>query len=173
MKKILILCFVCLSTLSKAQSNLCPALQAFTGEWRYVNGQDTIRIYLRANDYAINGPSAVAIGKLWGWHEYKRGNTIIESNYSNRFMTLPANSGNVVETSYSISLQMPQCDINRHRLIGNLADLSQCRESKPVIISFNAAQTQLTWSQRSRTGFGYGTGCYGMTFPRTFVLIKQ
>jgi hypothetical protein len=111
--------------------------------------------------------------KLWGWHEYKHGNTIVESDYQNRFMALPTNSDTVVETSYSIYLQLPQCDISNQKLIGNIADLNQCREPKPVIIIFNSAQTQLTWSQRSRTGFGYGTGCYGMALPRNFLLTKQ
>jgi hypothetical protein len=173
MKKILIIVFVCLSTLVKAQSSLCPALQAFTGEWRYANGQDTIRIFLRANDYTITGDGTVTIPKIWGWHEYKQGNIIIESDYTNRFMTLPTISDNVVESSYSIFLQLPQCDISRQKLIGNIIDISQCSESKNVTIIFNSAQTQLTWKQIHPTGYGYITGCKGMTLPGNFVLTKQ
>jgi hypothetical protein len=173
MEKIFIAIFLCLSTAVNAQSSLCPALQQFGGEWRYVNGQDTIRVFLRSNDYIITGDGATVIAKLWGWHEYKQGNVTIESNYSNRFMTLPTNSDDVVENSYSISLQMPQCDISQQRLIGEIDDITQCYESKVVTIIFNLAQTQLSWKQIHPTGFGFKTGCKGMTLPGNFVLTKQ
>jgi len=173
MKNIIIIILVVFSCSAKAQSTLCPALQAFHGEWRYVNGQDTIKIYLRSNDYTITGDGPVTIAKLWGWHEFKQGNTIIESNYSNRFLALPTNSNNVVANSYSISLQMPQCNVSRQKLIGNIHDLSQCYESKVVTITFNTSQTQLNWKQTHPTGFGFMTGCKGMTLPSNFVLTKQ
>ena len=173
MKKIFFIIFVCLSAMANAQSNLCPTINSFTGEWRYVNGQDTIRIYLRSNDYTITGNGNTTIAKLWGWHEYKQGNVIIESNYSNRFMTLPTNSDDVVENSYSISLQMYQCDISRHRLKGFIDDITQCYESKDVTIIFNSTQTSLSWKQIHPTGFGFKTGCKGMTLPGDFVLTRQ
>lgn len=172
MKNIITIILVAFSFTAKAQSAICPALQSFTGKWRYVNGQDTIRIYLRSNDYTIS-QTGNSIANLWGWHEFKWGNTVIESNYGNRYMTLPTNSNNVVVNSYSISLLMPQCDLTRHKLIGNIADITQCYESKVVTIQFNAALNQLTWHQRQPTGFGFSTGCKGMTLPADFVLIKQ
>jgi len=174
MKNILIIIvLITLSFAGRSQSTICPALQAFTGEWRYISGQDEIRVYLRAGDYTILEGSGTTIAKLWGWHEYKRAGTVVESNYANRFMTLPTNSGNAVANSYSISLQMPQCAPAGNKLIGNIDDISQCNEMKMVTIIFNTAQNQLIWEQRHSQGFGFGTNCKGMTLPRTFVLTKQ
>lgn len=158
---------------AKAQSTICPSINAFAGEWRYVNGQDTLKIYLRPSDYTVLGVgSPTPIAKLWGWHEYKKGNTVIESNYSNRFIALPANSQNNT-VDYSVSLQMPECDDNRQKLIGYINDITQCMELKSVAIIFNAAKTQLTWLQRHSEGFGYISGCKGMTLPGNLVLTKQ
>lgn len=159
----------------QAQSTICPAINAFEGEWRYVNGQDTIKIYLRPADYTVLGlGTPETISKLWGWHEYKRGNTIIESNYANRFMPLPTNSDAYTATFNSITLSMPlNCETSGNRLIGRISDLSQCYEAKVVTITYNASKTQLTWNQRHATGYGFITGCKGMTLPANFVLIKQ
>lgn len=175
MKNIILIILVTFSFAVKAQTTVCPILQSFAGEWRYVNGQDTLRIYLRYQDCNFNidnGPNDT-IGILWGWHEYKNGNTVIESNYANRFMTLLTNFDNIPLNSYSISLQMPYCDPTKSRLIGRIDDISQCYESKVVTIQFNAALTELTWKQRHPTGFGFMTGCKGMTLPSNFVLTKQ
>jgi hypothetical protein len=173
MKNIIILFLVVFSNLANAQSTICPALNSFVGEWRYANGLDTIRIYLRANDYILTGDATANIGKLWGWHEFKRGNSVVESNYNNRYMNLPANSDNLALHSTSISLFMPQCDLTRQRLIGTIADITECYEPKVVTIQFNAAQNQLVWKQRQPTGFGFSTGCKGMTLPSDFILTKQ
>ncbi len=177
MKKILVSLFVCFSTLSKAQSNLCPALQAFNGEWRYVNGQDTIRIYLRYHECYFNSENgsntSTLQGQIFGWHEYKIGNTIVESDYANRYMTLPTIFDNLSPSTYSILLVMPYCDVSRHRIRGGIYDLSQCRERKSVTVIFNSAQNLLSWEQIHPTGFGFKTGCKGMTLPSNFVLSKQ
>ena len=141
MKNIIIITLIFLSNSIKAQSSICPTLNSFVGEWRYVNGQDTIRIYLRTGDYTIltDGVRNTSIAMLFGWHEFKSGNTIIESNYTNRNMTLPTNSNNEVLHSYSLSLQLPQCNIQSQKLLGNITDITQCYETKPVIIIFNSA----------------------------------
>ena len=173
MKKILMILFVCLSTLVKAQSSLCPYLQPFSGEWMCTNGQDTIRIYFRYHEMNFNMQQNDIRGRLFGWHEYKRGNTIVESNYANRFITLPSLFDDLSPSSYSILLVMPNCDVSRQRIRGDITDLSQCGEHKDVTIIFNTTQTQLTWKQIQPTGFGFKTGCKGMTLPSNFVLTKQ
>lgn len=173
MKKIIIVIILTgFSIFVNGQSVICPAINSFTGEWLYSNGQDTIRIYLRANDYTVS-QSGNIISNLLGWHEYKKGNTIVESNYNNRFMTLPTSSNNEVPRSYSIFLLMPQCDNSKHKLIGKIDDITQCYEPKVVTIQFNTSQNQLIWKQRQPTGFGFATGCKGMTLPGEFILTKQ
>ncbi len=176
MKKniIIAICLIAFTISSKAQSIICPPINAFEGEWRYINGQDTIKVYLRAKDFTIlNMGNPTTIGTLWGWHEYKKGSTIVESNYANRFITLPSNSSTYIAANFSISLQIPQCDTTRHRIVGDIADLSQCRESKIVTIDYNTNHTQLVWKQRHSSGYGFLNGCKGMTLPSSFVLTKQ
>lgn len=60
---LILLFFSCVFTKNaKAQSTLCPAINALEGEWRYANGQDTIKVYLRTKDYTIldNGTATIA-----------------------------------------------------------------------------------------------------------------
>ncbi|MES1181477.1 MAG: DUF6705 family protein [Flavobacterium sp.] len=179
MKKLFIFLFYLSATgilLNKAhaQSSKCLLLNSFTGEWRYANGQDTIRVYFRAQDYTIitSGVPDQTISCLRGWHQYKQGSTIIESNYGNRFMTLPATTANETPHSYSIMLQMPQCDTSRHNFIGMIDDITQCYEYKNVTAQFNTSLNQITWTQQ-RAGYVITSGCTGMTLPGTFVLTKQ
>ena len=85
----------------------------------------------------------------------------MESNYANRFMTLPSAFESLSPSSYSILLVMPYCAVSRQRIRGDITDLSQCGENKDVTIIFNSAQTQLSWKQIQLTGFGFKTGCKG------------
>jgi hypothetical protein len=159
---------------ANAQSTYCPTVNAFIGEWRYVNGQDTIKVYLRTKDYTITYPNSPSsqIAVIWGWHEYKKGNVVIESNYSDRFIALPTDLDNYNEDNYSIFLTLPQCNTSLQKLMGNIDDLSQCREMKVVTINYNSLQNQLVWSQRDSEGYGFLNGCKGMTLPSNFVLTK-
>lgn len=174
-KTLIVIILICISIITKSQTTtyyLCPALQAFNGEWRYVNGQDTIRIYLRYHEFTSNNPTPNTRGSLFGWHEYKRGNTVIESDYTNRFMTLATDFYNIGLNSYSILLSSnAACDTSTHRLRGQIKDLLQTRESKPVTIQFNAAKTEIQWHQRQ--GYGIFSPASPMTLPPDFVLIKQ
>ena len=117
MKNIIIITLIFLSNSIKAQSSICPTLNSFVGEWRYVNGQDTIRIYLRTGDYTIltDGVRNTSIAMLFGWHEFKSGNTIIESNYTNGNMTLPTNSTGLPKMKHTKRLFLI---LLKHSLLG-------------------------------------------------------
>ena len=87
-KLIFFFVFLTIVFVTKAQTvkyDTCSNLHQYEGEWRYVNGQDTIRFYLRA--HRTIDPDFIS-DALWGWLEYKKGNTIIESDYQHRFMNL-------------------------------------------------------------------------------------
>jgi hypothetical protein len=152
----------------------CQTLNQYQGEWRYAIGQDTIRIYLR---YHRNySPSFNHVSdNLYGWLEYKTGNTIIESTYQNKNMTLPydydTDSMNV--SLWSIGLSLEQCSTNCSVLTGTIFDHLQADEIHMVTAILDVTRTGILWKQTHSEGYGFGTGATGMTLPREFVLIKQ
>lgn len=113
------------------------------------------------------------MGSLWGWYEYKRGDTVIVSDYHNKFMILPDVFANVDLTKVSILLSLPACDTSRKRLLGKITDYLQAREPKIVRAYFDTGVTKITWKQRHATGYGQFSGARGMTLPKEFILIKQ
>ena len=149
----------------------CNSLQQYQGEWRYINGQDTIRIYLRAHR-SINQHFNYVTDALWGWHEYKSGNTIIESNYQYRFINLPYDIDTL--SIYLSSIQLgPSRDCNIIKLTGDIWDYHQNNEFHLVTATLSNNNTVMTWKQERGECFGVFTGRPGMTLPKNFVLIKQ
>jgi hypothetical protein len=150
----------------------CPYLNRYTGEWMSVNGTDTIRIYLRVHKSYSENFNLVKT-RIWGWHEYKQGNTIVESNYQHRFMQLPYYDDSIRSNQFSIFLQLKWCDLSLNTLVGSITDYSQASEGKHITALVNPTGTSMTWKQRHEEGYGVFTGAYGMTLPKEFVLVKQ
>lgn len=189
MKKIILIFIVLIShNVSKAQNgsarysyspyhyDTCQYLQQFAGEWRYINGNDTIRFYFRVHKDSTEQQKAV-ITQLYGWHEYKQGNNIIESDYSQRFTSLPYFVDTVIAIKYSITLMgsaIP-CTTAMDTLSGTIIDFSQNREMHMVkaVINVSGGIMTMNWKQRHRDGFGFLTGATGMTLPKEFILTKQ
>lgn len=150
----------------------CSYLQACEGEWMYANGQDTIRVYLRAQRSRSLDFRYIS-DNLWGWHEYKRGITVVESSYRNRFAPLPYDRDSRPDGFESIFLRTDSCYTGFTFLGGGITDLSQCNERMQVKATLNSSRTTMTWRQSHSDGYGFISGCYGMTLPRQFVLQKQ
>ncbi|MCP9750696.1 DUF6705 family protein [Ferruginibacter sp. HRS2-29] len=177
MKKALIFILIFFIGAFKIQAQVkfdtCQYIVKFAGEWRYANGIDTIRVYLRpirAFDTDFQGVQDV----LYGWHEYKKGNIIIESVYQNRFM--PVNVDTITIRSFSIGLKMGSgldCNSSSRTASGAINDYLQANETKVVTITLDPTGTIMTWKQRHSEGYGVFTGATGMTLPREFVLFKQ
>jgi hypothetical protein len=178
MKKILIaFLFLIVGINLKAQTHVltydtCSKLQALNGEWMYNNGADTIRVYLRYHrDFTVwfNGIQ----DRLWGWHEYKIGNTIIESNYQNRFQSLPYESDNLSLNFYSIDLWLWRgCSDTTRQLRGNITDYHKGNYGHTIQATLNATKTTMTWHQQRSEGH-FNDPFTGMTLPANFVLIRQ
>lgn len=170
MKKIQVILITFLVALNlSAQSteyDTCQLLKQFEGVWQYSNGIDTINLYLRLHRdpylHYVND-------RLWGWHEYKQGNNVIESNYQLRFMSLPASSVD----SFSCRLSLQYCLINSDTLRGSITDYNQAKELHQVTAIVNPARTQMIWTQKHSEWYGAFTGATGMTLPKRFVLTKQ
>lgn len=159
---------------SATRYDTCQTLSQYQGEWRYTNAQDTIRIYLRAHrDYSPSFNSVT--DNLYGWLEYKSGNTIIESTWQNKNMTLPynydADSMNI--NLWSIGLKLKECSSTCSELTGTIFDHLQSNEIHIVKAILNTNRTAILWKQTHREGYGFSTGATGMTLPREFLLIKQ
>lgn len=180
MKKLIlkIIFLVFISCSAKAQTGQvydCPYLQQYQGEWLYANEQDTVRIYLRkyrTHDIESNYIS----DRLYGWHEYKQGNTIIESNYQNRFETLPYNIGGPsnIYPSASIYLSLIDgCQNNPYEMNGTIDDLTLgglWYSGIRVFIEPN--RTTMTWKLWPEHRMMVSDPHY-MTLPSDIVLVKQ
>lgn len=161
----------CKTTAQTIRYDTCNNLQQYQGEWRYVNGKDTIRIYLRSHRSYTQHFNWVS-DNLWGWHEYKKGSAIIESNYQYRFITLPYSVDTLSINLSSIWLSHSR-DCNIIKLTGRIWDYSQNNEIQMVTATLSNNNTIMTWKQEHGEGFGVFTGGSGMTLPKNFVLIKQ
>jgi hypothetical protein len=183
MKKIIILFALFCSTNLYAQNTvpipsdppICNYLQLFTGEWMYANGLDTVRIYLRYHEclFASNTTEPEIRGRLWGWHEYKTGNSVVESNYQYRFENLPTDFDNSDINKTSILLSMPGCIPQNKKLKGTIIDYSVENQLMKVSATFDSTFNRLSWSQQRSEAYGLATDARGMTLPKDFVLIKQ
>jgi hypothetical protein len=176
---LLLVAAICISKSGKSQTvrfDTCQLANQFNGEWMYSNGNDTIRIYLRAqrNFYS---ESHSFDDRIFGWHEFKQGNVIVESIYSNRFMQLtPTVVDTITKDSFSIWLKMGNgvdCNSNPLKAFGALTDYLQAKETKQVTATLNSSGTEMTWRQTHSEGYGVFTGATGMTLPSEFILIRQ
>ena len=181
MKKIIVFIFLftTLSTVAqnyRTQYDTCQYLTQFEGEWLYANNQDTVRIYLRPKrnfSVSVN----YFCDNLYGWHEYKRGNIIVESNYMNRFMYLPFFADSLKLNRPSITLINYTCNAsNINKLEGYITDLNQANERHAVKAEKTGGgslPTYLLFKQSYIEFQGAFTGAYGMTLPKEFLLTKQ
>jgi hypothetical protein len=181
MKKLIIIVLLLLSLQVDAQNSTtrydtCQYLSQYEGEWLYAFNQDTIKIYLRAKrDYFE--PHNHISDQLYGWHEYKQGNTIIESNYANRFMYLPYFSDSISTNQLpSITLFNYNCTASSNKLEGGIRDINQANERHAVKTHMWGGGNYLVymlWKQSFVEFHGAWTGAYGMTLPKEFILVKQ
>lgn len=152
----------------------CQLLSQYQGEWRYTSGQDTIRIYLRYHrDFS---PSFNSVSdQLYGWLDYKSGNTVIETTYPYKDIVLPYNydSDSLTVNQRSVRLNLEQCNTTCSVFSGTTFDHLQANEIKVVTAILNTNRTAILWKQRHGEGYGHGTGATGMTLPKEFLLIKQ
>ncbi|MFC4263032.1 DUF6705 family protein [Ferruginibacter yonginensis] len=166
--------------INKPHYDTCAALQQFQGEWRYTNGADTIRIYLRYyRGKSINRNSI--IDNLIGFYEYKHGNNIVSGNYANRFYQFPYMKDNVTYDNMKIFLRYSHfgnLPYSQNELFGGLfyeLNGTQFYKLKAVINYTGTQMTLFLTYQNTMTEnnqpWNPPTGSSKM--PDSFVLIKQ
>ncbi len=151
----------------------CSYIKKFEGNWMYANGDDTIRVSLR---YArVCYPNMNFINDfIFGWHEYKKGNIIVESNYQNR--NVPILYYDTLSTNtFSIRLSNSSLDCNflNKKASGAIIDYNQAKELHIVDIQLNPLGNEITWKQSFAEFHGMISHAYGMTLPKQFKLKKQ
>ena len=162
---------------SMTEYDTCHYLKQFEGEWKYVNGLDTLRIYLRFHKKTITTNKDFLIQDvLIGWHEFKKGDLIIESDYQNRFMNLPDDVSKIY-SDFSVDLRFDKmknpCELNSKILTGYIKDYLQANQHKEMFITLNDKKTKMSCKLWHEEWVGHGNGKTEMTLPEKFVLIRQ
>src|SRR5262245_36384720 len=90
MKKLITILILTISLLQNAHAQDWPApgsyitnttMGALHGNWQWVSGTDTVKIYLDTKKVYFNMNGGFYMDCLVGWHLYKKGNNVIESSY--------------------------------------------------------------------------------------------
>jgi hypothetical protein len=139
---------------------------AFHGTWLWVSGMDTVKIYLITKKIHFTDNDGFDIDCIVGWHVYKRGNVVIESNYANINNT----STNSLTCSNEIDTPDPL------KVKGDFKDLTKNKHGN-VTLTLNAAGNQLTWKLENSPGAKYRRSTdppydWNFTLPENIVFTK-
>ena len=150
----------------------CNYLQQYAGEWRYVRTQDTIRIFLKVlRTFKADYNSTQDL--LWGWHEYKRGNTIKQSDYQNRYNNPSSVWGNMYAMTSIWLKQNSGCSSSMIPLTGSIKDYGKSvTHQLRIDMSSNGDTMYLKQWYYGTNGLGTGQ-VSGMTLPQQLTLIRQ
>jgi hypothetical protein len=141
-------------------------LSRFEGSWLWNNGTDTVWLNMQKQKVHF---SDVPFDQdvLVGWHKYKKGNTIIESNYTNiGIQYTPSTRLN----SSIFGSNAPATDSNLFE--GTINDISK-NKAISLTLTLNSAQNQLIWKTENIPGTTYGNFDYSFTLPTLMTFIKQ
>lgn len=175
MKKLLklqvIIFFFLVPKLSFTQApiyNTCSALSNFNGEWKYENGNEILKVYLKAHTFYIPNANTY-VEKLLGWQEYTVGGTIIQSDYDHRFDNLPSNFHDQTNAVFSIGLNFSLCKTYLLKLYGGMSDISKGTDQSWVVtrISENVLEVK-QYQMESSTN-----RVKAQSLPEVFTLIRQ
>jgi len=155
MKKILLLAFlfVLINNIGNSQTNYSP-----TGTWRYVNGTDTVEIYLKQDQFTLNGTTHSI---LIGFHRYVKNGVLMENTMGFTNTTYNNNQYSIITFDDNP---------NNVRVDGHLKDVSLNNKRYIIFTKVNTTtmNVRLTYIQGVRNNRPYG-----FTLPRNFQLIKQ
>ena len=147
-----------------------PALDKFTGTWRWVSGSDTVEIALQKQLIYINAVTPIYVESLIGWHRYVKNGTLIENSmqYYGRNYDSSFNLNNVKSTLIGAT-QKPT------NLYLSFTDLTLNKREELWFTLLPNSLTQATWKLREARGLYMGpSGTAGrITLPKDIVLTKQ
>lgn len=174
MKPIIILALSILSLLQTTTAQVgnvtydtCIYLHRFEGEYKYVNGNDTVKIFLKYfRDYIED--YNVVTDRLYGWIDYKHGSTPIYSNYADRLKPLTylynTKGANLGVFRLTLLRCEPTCQVLTGKMFEPNSGIKDMITLEPKLISNGSI---LEWWQFRQYGGG------NMILPNRFTLIKQ
>jgi hypothetical protein len=144
-------------------------LTKFAGTWRSINGADTVTIYIKKVLLTCGISYANCfIEKLIGYHEYKKGNTIVESSMDLKNTTIDEDKWTLLDDGYLGT----NGQIDYNKLEFSFYDISKDNKHFSVIMTINAAQNQLTWLLKVGRNMHRKNLPAGATFPRNMIFNK-
>jgi hypothetical protein len=150
---IILIATVFLSTETSAQTNFIP-----TGTWKYINGNDTIEIYLKPAQMMLSG---ISYPILIGYHKYVKNGQLIESS-------LPFSKSDFIDKKYTIIIYDVKAADERND--GDFKDISL--DVKRLIILKKLSSTTMSVKLTSQQVRKYTNGL-GYSLPRNFILTKE
>ncbi len=149
-------------------TSLDSNLNKFAGTWRSVNGTDTITILFKKILFPYDSYTNCFYETIVGHHEYKKGNTIVESS-----MALQNSAPNEYKfTLTSDNYRGTNGQIDYNKLTFSLYDISKDRKHLRVFMTINSARNQLTWLLRGGDNMHRKNIARGSTFPDNLVFNK-
>jgi len=142
------------------------SMGAFHGTWQWVNGADTVKIYLTTKKVYCDINGGFFWDLLVGWHLYKKGNVIIENSLSNI---------NIVNLRTFTGSNQNSSNINTIEG-GTFKDITKNKEGE-LTLTLNTAQNQLTWKLDVSPGLkarkpNQPAYIRGFTLPENMILTK-
>ena len=173
---IIIILLVTFSITSKAQIpvpgeyRINNTLTRFEGNWRWTNGTDTVWLNMQKQKVHFE-----RIPCDWdhivGWHKYKKGNTVIESN----FQYIGVQYGQSTHLNISI-FGGNDPSVTPNFFEGTIKDISKLK-AIDLTLTLNAAQNELVWKTKDIDGTHISSPSKpfieGFTLPISMTFIKQ
>jgi hypothetical protein len=152
-KNIMFALFLIMNIRANAQTNYTPA-----GTWRYINGLDTIEVYLKSQ-LLTDGNESIPV--IIGFHRYVKNGQLVESNIAYK---------NSLENARQYSILMYNGLPHDTKQEGTLKDITLGNERMIFTEKINPTTIKVT--------LHYIHGVrnnrpYGFTLPRNFILTKQ
>lgn len=164
---------ICKGNIASAQSYNPPlpgeylvnnTLDRFIGTWMWINGNDTVKLFLKKERIAAPGTLNFDYDAIIGWHLYKQGAVIVESSF------------NYINTPYTDKHSTILGGNGRYGELGDtlksfIRDVSKNKSISAKLI-INTSRTQIQWESSTSPGLHINEN-QGFTLPNSMILNKQ
>lgn len=143
-------------------------MQPFIGEWRWVDGTDTLQISLKVKKVFFDFNGGYYSDCLVGWHIFKRGQTVIENTY--QYI-------DQIDKSFFIGGNKKGATLNKVK--GTVKDRLKVKHGNlELVLDNSVSPNQITWKIKNSEGIKYRKSNepaynFSFTLPTDILLIKQ
>jgi hypothetical protein len=146
-------------------------LTKFAGTWRYINDMDTVTFLIKKGNYPCGVEKTYTncfYETLVGYHEYKKGNILIESSMALQDYAPGANKYTI--TSHNFLRINGQH--NYLKLNFSFYDISKNDRHFDAYATMNTAHNQITWELKPGENMHRTDVLDGATFPKIMIFNK-